>query len=281
MSIAPREENAQHEAEEKADHDAEKDSPVLEILGLAEPQPATQPTPREKAKLLYEYCLGSNKNVSETIHNLWIVAEHYSEADPQGLENPTTINGVPTFFENLTSAEKARYCYDKITATLALEAAPVTVESLRATKRTDPNDPWSSYAGRFVRRVTTYVSFSLAVMVALWWVGAFEKVELQWIAFGCLGALVHLLNNALTTTRLQTFETSEARKIWPRLLLGGMFGFVLPWLLHSAGMISVGAGGSVAAGPIAAFFGGYSVRFAIGLLERVLSAVFPETKPGT
>ena len=31
------------------------------------------------------------------------------------------------------------------------------------------------------------------------------------------------------------------------------------------------------ASAIAAFFGGYSVRFATGLLERLLPAVFPET----
>lgn len=96
-----------------------------------------------------------------------------------------------------------------------------------------------------------------------------------WVVFGCIGALVHLLNNALTTTRLQTFEISEERKVWPRILLGGMFGFVLPWILTEAGPLDVAEVSAV--GSIAAFFGGYSVRFSIGLLERILAALFPET----
>lgn len=150
--------------------------------------------------------------------------------------------------------------------------------------------------------VTIYVSFSLVFMLGFLYFGreGFGTMnEVRWVLFGCLGALVHLLNHALTTTRLQTFELSETRKIWPRLLLGGMFGFILPWLLSEANLIGIdlGAtpgpadpdatpepGGPVATptlspGLIAAFFGGYSVRFATGLIERVLSAVFPETKP--
>lgn len=100
---------------------------------------------------------------------------------------------------------------------------------------------------------------------------------ITWIAFGGIGALVHLLNHVLTTTRLQIFEVSEERKIWPRLLLGGMFGFILPWLLAEAGPLKNSA--IPAIGSVAAFFGGYSVRFSIGLLERLLAALFPETKP--
>ena len=86
----------------------------------------------------------------------------------------------------------------------------------------------------------------------------------------------HLLNHALTTTRLQIFEVSEARKIGPRILLGGMFGFVVPWILTTTGL-STDTAFPVA--PVAAFFGGYSVRFSIGLLERLLAALFPEPKP--
>ena len=101
--------------------------------------------------------------------------------------------------------------------------------------------------------------------------------EARWVAFGCLGALVHLLNHALTTTRLKTFELSEERKVWPRLLLGGMFGFVVPWLLGEAGLPMDTT--KISGGVIAAFFGGYSVRFATGLLDRLLQAVFPDNHP--
>ena len=55
-----------------------------------------------------------------------------------------------------------------------------------------------------------------------------------------------------------------------------MFGFVVPWLLAEAGMPTGKT--AVSVGSIAAFFGGYSVRFATGRLERLLSALFPETK---
>lgn len=247
-------------------------------------------TPQLRAQLLYEYCVASEKKASETVHSLFIIAEHYSAEKPDELENPEVINGIPPFFTALTAKEKAEYCYNQVTEALSLEAMPVTVESLRATKRRDPNDPWSSYAGRFVRRVTRYVILSLLVMLGLYFLiykhlnlfatdtGGIstEGLAIQWIAFGCIGALVHLLNHALTTTRLQTFEVSEARKIGPRLLLGGMFGFVVPWMLALAGLPTDTA---IPAGSVAAFFGGYSVRFSIGLLERLLAALLPETKP--
>jgi hypothetical protein len=245
-------------------------------------EPAGKLSPRDKAQLLYDYCLASDRRVSETYHNLFIIAEHYWDEKPKEIQSPEGIHGIPSFFAALTAKEKAVYCYAQVTEGLSLEALPVTVESLRATKRTDPNDPWSSYAGRFVRRVAMYVTLSLLLMFGLWKYNGLAMEEARWVAFGCLGALVHLLNSALTTTRLQTFELSEARKIWPRLLLGGMFGFVLPWLLMQAGVMApetAVATSSMAnsASAIAAFFGGYSVRFATGLLERLLSAVFPET----
>ena len=237
---------------------------------------------QQKARLLYEYCVASDRKVSEAVHNLFIIAEHYSANNPNEIASPVEINGIPPFFGNLTAAEKAAYCYNQVVESLSLEALPVTVESLRATKRTDPSDPWSSYAGNFVRRVTIYVSLSLLVMFGLWYSNVFDTKlgigkEAQWVALGCLGALIHLLNHALTTTRLQTFELSETRKIWPRLMLGGMFGFVVPWIVTMAGVDTNAE--SIPAGPIAAFFGGYSVRFSTGLLERLLSALFPETKP--
>ena len=236
---------------------------------------------QEKAKLVYEYCVASDKKVSETVHGLYIIAEHYSAASPDEITNPVEINGIPPFFKHLTAKEKAAYCYNQVIESLSLEAQPVTVESLRATKRSDPKDPWSSYAGRFVRRVTVYVSLSLFVMFGLWYWNVFDPnglvgAEAQWVAFGCLGALIHLLNHALTATRLQTFELSETRKIWPRLMLGGMFGFVVPWILGQAGVAN--SAGTVPVGSIAAFFAGYSVRFSTDLLERLLTALFPETK---
>ena len=248
-------------------------------------------TPQDRARLLYEYCISSEKRVGESTHNLFTIAEHYAEEHPEELENPEVINGIPPFFANLTAQEKSVYCYNQVIESLALEAMPVTVESLRATQRTNPSDPTSSYAGRFVQRVTSYVSYSLVAVLLLYlsYQGLkFAVPELAsslgegrfmqwvtWVVFGCIGALVHLLNNALTTTRLQTFEISEERKVWPRILLGGMFGFVLPWILTEAGPLDVAEVSAV--GSIAAFFGGYSVRFSIGLLERILAALFPET----
>ena len=140
---------------------------------------------------------------------------------------------------------------------------PVTVESLRATKRASPDDSWSSYAGRFVWRVTMYVIISLFVMLGLY-ILVYEYLEvfatqsggistagirIQWIAFGCIGALAHLLNYALTATRLQTFEVSEARKIGPRILLGGLFGFIVPWMTSSGEQVKVEAHRFNAEGP--------------------------------
>lgn len=239
-----------------------------------------QSTSMERARLLYEYCISSEKNVSESVHNLFIIAEHYSLENPTELDNPTIINGIPAFFDNLTSEEKANYCYNQVCEALSLQAMPVTPESLLATRRTVPSDPWSSYAGRFVRRVTIYSGIGVIILIALWQLGAefeaLKKQEIRWAAFGCLGALLHLLNHALTTTRLKTFELSEARKIWPRLVLGGMLGFVAPWLvkeLHGAGASDV-----LPLYTVLAFFAGYSVRFATALLERLLEAVMPETK---
>ena len=242
-------------------------------------------TPQLRAQLLYEYCIASEKKVSETVHNLYIIAEHYSADNPNDLEKPEAINLIPTFFATLTATEKADYCYNQVTEALSIESMPVTVESLRATKRRAPDDPWSSYAGQFVWDVTLYVVLSLAAMgiayvvyfqflKSLEFIDGSQARAIEWIAFGCIGALIHLLNHALTTTRLQTFEVSEARKIWPRLLLGGMFGYVLPWMLGEATDIDV----KTASGPIAAFFGGYSVRFSVGLVERIMEAVLPETK---
>jgi hypothetical protein len=249
------------------------------VMGFAaEPSDMAQLNAQQKARLLYEYGIASKRKVSETVHNLFIIAEHYAEESPIDLTNPTVINGIPSFFENLTAEQKADYCYNQVTEGLSLEVLPVTVESLRATKRAEPNNPWSSYAGRFVRRVTIYVSISVSVLVVLWHLQLLNEVEeIRWVAFGCLGSLLHLLNHALTTTRQQTFELSESRKIWPRLLLGGMLGFVLPWILREANVEAFTNGNAV--GSIAAFFAGYSVRFATGLLERVLKAVFPDTKP--
>jgi hypothetical protein len=53
-----------------------------------------------------------------------------------------------------------------------------------------------------------------------------------------------------------------------------MLGFVVPWVLkESTPTLSTGAGN------VAGFFGGYSVRFATGFLERILWALFPDAKP--
>ncbi len=59
--------------------------------------------------------------------------------------------------------------------------------------------------------------------------------------------------------------------------LGGMFGFVVPWILPLAGLQTGTTG--IPVGSVAAFFGGYSVRFSTGLIERPMKALFPETKP--
>ena len=269
--------------------DAHKPTSLSEKLNESEFQRG-ELTPQIRARLLYEYCVDSDKRVTESVHSLFIIAEHYAAPDPKELKQPEVINGIPPFFASLTSREKSDYCYNLVTETLSAEAMPVTVASLRATRRTDPEDHTSSHAGRFVKRVSIYVVASLAFMLALfiidhwWWnlrtAPPANLVEVisgaQWVAFGCIGALVHLLNHALTTTRLKTFEMSEERKIVPRLLLGGMFGFVVPWLFKASGIIE---GASLPGETVAAFFGGYSVRFSTGLLERLLAAVFPETKP--
>lgn len=262
-------------------------------------------TPQSRARLLYDYCVSSNKNVSETVHNLYIMGEHYAGGNDKPLQGEETVNNIPAFFKDLSAKKKSDHCYNLVTKALAVEAAPVTVESLRATERQAPADQWSSYAGQFVLRVTRYVIISLLLMIALylllyryWNVFAdgdglsADGVALQWIGFGCIGALVHLLNTALTTTRLQTFQVSETRKIAPRLLLGGMFGYVVPWLISqgfSAENIqdatdSIQAAKSSLDGPtgsVLAFFAGYSVRFSIGLLDRLLAAILPETKTQT
>ena len=114
-------------------------------------------TPQLRARLLYEYSLASEKKVSESVHNLFIIAEHYSAENSNELDQPEVINGIPAIFKALTPKQKADYCYNQVTDALSLEAMPVTAESLRATKRMTPNNPWSSYAGAFVRRVTWYV----------------------------------------------------------------------------------------------------------------------------
>ncbi|MEL6128180.1 MAG: hypothetical protein AAFR57_17605 [Pseudomonadota bacterium] len=251
------------------------------------------PDAQTKARLLYEYCIASDRKVSETVHTLFIIAEHYAGNDPQDLESPEEINGIPRFFTTLTARERSAFCYNQVTETLSTEALPVTVNTLMATRRLDPNDPSSSVAGRFVQRVTRFVSLGLLLLLAFYlavagWQyfaetpGDEQQVNqtlewASWIAFGCVGALIHLLNHALTTTRLQTFDVSEERKVWPRILLGGMFGFVVPWMLDAGNML--GQETAPAVGPLIAFFGGYSVRFSIGLLERLLAAVLPETRP--
>ena len=254
-----------------------------------------RPDAKAKAQLLYNYCIASDRRVSESVHSLYAIAEHYGSENPAELERPETINGIPPFFKSMSNREKSTYCYNLVTESLSSEAKPVTIESLLATRRLIPSDPTSSFAGRFVRRVTQYVIGTLLVIGAayglLWiWASflsgpwlpaegifmgdvAFMKYP-TWVAFGCIGALVHLLNTALTTTRLQTFEISEERKVGPRLLLGGMLGFILPWLVDQGLSLSEG----FAVGTVAAFFAGYSVRFVISLLERVLSALMPETE---
>lgn len=260
----------------------EKIMPLFENyrdLGLR-PLDMGKMSPRDRAELLYEYCISSDRKVSESVHHLFIIAEHYSSENPTELDNPAVINGIPAFFGSLTSAEKASYCYNQVSEILSLEAMPVTAESLSATRRKVPNDPWSSYAGRFVRRVTIYASVGIIILITLWQAGLFDDIrELRWAAFGCLGALLHLLNHALTTTRQQTFELSESRKIWPRLLLGGILGFVVPWLVQE--MQQQNFNEVKATYSVLAFFAGYSVRFATNLLERLLQAVMPETKQKT
>lgn len=256
-----------------------------------------RPDAQHKAKLLYNYCIASDRRVSESVHCLYAIAEHYASKTPSELENPETINGIPPFFKSLSNREKSTYCYNLVTEMLSSEAKPVTIESLLATRRLVPSDPTSSFAGRFVRRVTRFVIGTLGVMAlayAILWGLAHAGVwglstqsifsgdvpairYPTWAAFGCIGALVHLLNHALTTTRLQTFEVSEERKVLPRLLLGGMLGVILPWLIEQG----LPSPDEFAVGPVAAFFAGYSVRFVIGLLERVLAAFMPETEKKT
>ena len=60
-------------------------------------------------------------------------------------------------------------------------------------------------------------------------------------------------------------------------MLGGMFGFIVPWLVTLTGIQADAE--TIPVGAVAAFFGGYSVRFSTGLLERLLNALFPDTKP--
>lgn len=253
------------------------------------------PDAQTKARLLYYYCIASESKVTETVHSLFTIAEHYAGENPSELDSPEVINGIPRFFKSLTAQEKAEFCYNQVTEALSTQALPVTVNSLLATRRLDPDDPSSSVAGRFVQRVTRFVCGNLLILFVFFLLFEFrgsavsdtftaDEIErlyigFSWVAFGCVGALVHLLNHALTTTRLQTFDASEERKIWPRVLLGGMFGFVLPWVLStSSTALGTAAREGLAVGPMAAFFAGYSVRFSIGLLERVLAAVLPETK---
>ncbi|MEM8591074.1 MAG: hypothetical protein AAGF13_00965 [Pseudomonadota bacterium] len=252
---------------------------------------------RTKAYLLYDHCTSIGANVPESTHNLYIVGEHYVRPRPSKIEKPELINGIPLFFAALSKAEKSEYCYRQVIEQLSKEAWPVTVNSLLATRRKVPSEADSSAAGKFVERVTWLVAVSLVVIAALYVfylygdriLPEWAKIEngqkvvqtVSWVAFGCVGALVHLLNHALTTTRLKTFERSEERKMYPRLLLGGMFGFLVPWLIDGAftsGALTDPNEQNLVVGTIAAFFGGYSVRFSTGLVERILSAIMPETQ---
>ncbi len=258
--------------------------------GGAQPAPTGRPDAQTKARLLYEHCLAADVKMAESVHSLFAVAEHYAGDAPSDLDSPETINGIPPFFAALSDRQKSDFCYNQVTAALAKEAQPVTVASLMATRRSDPSDPSSSVAGRFVRRVTWHVWGTLAILLAVYALYTAQPLlgsDLDgqtpvvrwaiWVGFGCVGALVHLLNHALTTTRLQTFDPNEERKVGPRLLLGGLFGFVLPWMLSASGVIELGSGAAV--GSVVAFFAGYSVRFSIGLLERLLDALLPESRP--
>lgn len=264
------------------------------FFGYGERQQALQhPDAQTKAQLLYAYCIGSEKKVGESVHVLFAIAEHYAGKDPTELENPEEINGIPRFFSSLNARDKSEFCYNQVSEALSQEAMPVTVNSLLATRRSDPTDPTSSIAGRFVSRVTRYVCFSLMVLLMMYIVFVnrdligFDGSEIDhntplvqwaiWVGFGTVGALVHLLNHALTTTRLKTFDPNEERKVWPRILLGGLFGFVLPWILSASSALNLETGSAVAS--VAGFFAGYSVRFSIGLLERLLEALLPEAKP--
>lgn len=252
---------------------------------------------RTKAYLLYDHCTSIGANVQESTHNLFIVGEHFSRPKPTEIKQPELINGIPIFFSALSKAEKSEYCYRQVIEQLSKEAWPVTVNSLLATRRKIPSKADSSAAGKFVERVTWLVAVSLVIIGVLYvlylygdkivpeWAqieNAQQVVQnASWVAFGCVGALVHLLNHALTTTRLKTFDRSEERKMYPRLLLGGMFGFLVPWLIDGAftnGALTDADGQNLVVGTIAAFFGGYSVRFSTGLVERILSAVMPETQ---
>lgn len=291
-------------------------------------------TPEMRARFLYEHCIVAEKKISETVHSLFIIAEHYSKPNAKEIDNLSSVSKIPMYFSSLSPEGKAELCYNLVADELSFEALPVTVESLRATKRADLGDPWSSYAGRFVKLVISYVVRTLVIFFVVYVAvlalatyildDFFQKNPeltivheryLLWVSFGCLGALLHLLNHALTTTREQTFEASEERKIQPRILLGGMLGFIIPWICILLGWFTdssvnvtnaTDVAGSIplqdlmsaqtntvseerptswakatSIGAVIAFFGGYSVRFSIGFIERALSAVFPETKTKT
>ena len=66
-------------------------------------------------------------------------------------------------------------------------------------------------------------------------------------------------------------------------LSAGAAGSLLPWLVKAVGDPSNPLEPNDPTVPeevwsIAAFFGGYSVRFATGLIERLMAAVFPDNK---
>lgn len=251
-------------------------------------------TPQASAKLLYEYCIGSGKKVSESVHSLYIIADHYAKDlpdEPNLIEDFQAVDRIPAFFKALTSREKADFCYNRVVSVLSSEAYPVTVESLRATKRRHEDDPWSSYAGAFVQRVTrtafgvlfgVALAYFLAYLAHVNWLWFSDGKLLliaeyfHWFVLGFIGALLHLLNHALTTTREQTFEISEERKIKPRILLGGMLGVTLPWVFRETELVT---DPSLAVSSVVALLSGYSVRFSVAFIERLLAALFPESTP--
>jgi len=198
--------------------------------------------------------------------------------------------------EDLSSLEVSKLGeYNRL---LEVSLSPVTAVSLAATECSGADDCMKSEAGMHARRMWKLAAFVLLMILLInLFKYTFEFMSVEWattwpegltflsfgywvsitiapFTYGALGAVTHVLR--LTEKRLKdrTFDPRRITQHRNRLVLGTLSGGIIVMFVSSG----AGEAGNVKLTAAAlGFLAGYSIDFLFSILDRLLSALMPDS----
>ena len=236
------------------------------------------PTPNDKNSS-HEKTLGHKKFrelLSKTIQLKEFAVKNGYQVDPKTLQ---VLNQLDSQFDDeaeLTATDRTKL--DTVIEQLTAVTLPITIDSISDKPESDDYKDFKRLLIKLggLSLILAILGFSLSAASAKWtWIPREDTDSILAIGLGLLGAVVYSLFNVLSVVPAQAFNPDDIYYNKARLFLGVLLG----WLFYFAFAMKVYRKLPIIEAPkdvlilLVPFMAGYSTKFVVGVLERVIAAL--------